>query len=143
MSAFNQNPYPFLNSTSSTTPPLQTASSASSGGINLNDQQVLIIVDRLARLETAREGIEKNIETHTSELKDHNGKISTLVEKSNTKPFHESGWFKLISGVTVVIVALVGWFLNNCYNSIQDLQDKVITLEQQRPSISSQAQPKK
>jgi hypothetical protein len=130
MSVFNQNPYQLLNSTSSPSPPLQQVSS---GNINLNDPVLIYYAERLARLEKGMEGIEQDIENHAKDLKDHNDTIIKL----DKKPFHESVWFN------VLILGGLGWVLVNFYTCIQDLQDKVITLEQQRPPISSQAKPKK
>jgi hypothetical protein len=130
MSVFNQNPYQLLNSTSSPSPPLQQVSS---GNINLNDPVLIFYAERLARLEKGMEGIEQDIENHAKDLKDHNDTIIKL----DKKPFHESPLFNVLIGV-----GLLGW-LFYLHTGIEDLKEKVITLEQQRPSSSSQTQPKK
>lgn len=151
MSKSNKNSSQYQPTSSSTNPPKLPASAP----VVFDPNKLVREYDqRLATLEKGMEGIEKNIEkdmevieqdikTHTSDLKVHYDKISKLEAKSNTKPFHESSWFNVIITVTLAVLGgLIGVLLyfNTC---IQDLQGKVIVLEQQRPTISSQVQPKK
>ena len=145
MSKSNKNSSQYQPTSSSTNPPKLPASAPvvfdPNKLVREYDQRLATLEKGMEgiekNIEKGMEGIEKNIETHKNDLKNHHEKIITLEAKSNTKPFHESVWFNVL-----IVLGLLGW-LFSLHGDIQVLQDKVITLEQQRPPISSQAQPKK